>query len=130
MINGILGRIHLASDLTLLSERQFALVKEGVDCYKSLIDFKKSATPYIPKGFTSFGDNFVCAGLRKGAKAYLATWNLNGELHQEVGLDKKIGSVKVLYPQSSPVKIEHQGGALTMSFTKPYQAVLIEVEII
>ncbi len=44
MINALLQRIHLSGKITELSEEAFALVKEGVDVYKTYRDL-------IPKAF-------------------------------------------------------------------------------
>ena len=77
MINSFLGRMHLASHLELLNENNLQLVKEGVDYYNSLIEAKKSATPYFPLGFAKFRDSIVASGFETKNKIYLAVWNLD-----------------------------------------------------
>ena len=79
MINSFLGRMHLASHLELLTEEQLKLVKEGVEYYKTLSEAKKKALPYLPNGFSRWGDEFVVAGFETDEKIYLAVWNLKNE---------------------------------------------------
>ena len=79
MINSFLGRMHLASHLDYLNEHQMDLIREGVAYYNALSEMKKTAHPYFPLGFTTFGEKTVCAGLKNDNKIYLAIWNLKGE---------------------------------------------------
>ena len=41
MLNSFLGRMHLASHLEMLPERQLALVKEGIEYFDALSAVKK-----------------------------------------------------------------------------------------
>ena len=72
MINSFLGRMHLASHLERLNDHQMDLITEGVTYYNSLTAMKKRAMPYFPNGFTGFGAEQICAGLRDCNKIYLA----------------------------------------------------------
>lgn len=88
MVNAMLGRMHLASDLSLLSPRKFALVCEGISYYKKTAALKKSAVPVFPNGFASFGDLQVAAGYRFEDCVYFAVWNLGGNLSMRLCLKK------------------------------------------
>ena len=78
MVNALLGRIHLASRIFMLDEEKQALIKEGIDVYNRITPDKLKAVPYLPKGYTMFGDKFVASGLKTDEKVYLAVWNLKG----------------------------------------------------
>ena len=100
MINSFLGRMHLASHLELLTEEQFALVKEGVEYYNSLTEAKKTALPYFPNGFTSFGEKVVAAGFKTVEKLYLAVWNLGETTEITIPMDK-VKTATLAYPKNA-----------------------------
>ena len=72
MVNSLLGRIHLASHIELLDESKLALIKQGLDFYDGMIEFKKNAVPYLPLGLTRFGKKQVAAGLLHKNRLLLA----------------------------------------------------------
>lgn len=129
MVNGMLGRLHLASDLEKLDEELFALVKEGVAYGKSLAPFKKIAAPYLPLGFTRFGAPLVAAGLKGEGRLVLAVWDTAGAGKAEIPL-AGLGalSVKTGYPKNYAPACELSGEILSLRFGKVHSAVL-EIEI-
>ena len=130
MINSFLGRMHLASHLELLNDEKFALVREGVEYYNSIRQAKKSALPYMPIGFTSFGKNLVASGLLTESKLYLAVWNLGGEKNVSIPLDGITPkSARVAYPASNNLEHAIEGNELKITFTEDYQARMLEIEI-
>ena len=128
MVNAMLCRMHLASDLSLLSPRKFALVCEGIAYYKKTAALKKSAVPIFPNGFASFGDFQVVAGYRFEDRIYLAVWNLGGDLSMSICLKKKLTKVLVEYPLNSFVTVEIDGDFLRVRFTENIQACFLEVQ--
>ena len=131
MVNALLGRMHLASDLRKLSAENFALVQEGVAYSKKLAEIKKSAMPYFPLGFTDFSKDTVACGLKtneNGAgKLYLAVWVLRGnkKVVVPVGGAK---SASVAYPKNLPTAFELSGGKLTAEFSESDSARFFEIE--
>ena len=128
MVNALLGRMHLASRIGLLSAEKFALVQEGVAYYKTLSKAKKEALPVFPLGFTSFGGKQVAAGFEAQGKVYLAVWNLGGGNTLRLPLRAPVTEVRVAYPQAGPVRVRAAGTALEVAFTKPFQACFLEAE--
>jgi alpha-galactosidase len=130
MINSFIGRMHLASDLGKLSERQFALVKEGVEYFNSFSNDKKTALPVFPTGFTAFGEKFVTAGLKNDNKIRLAVWNLSGEdFTVNAPLEGKIKAVKVGYPVNWETDYKVDGNVLSVNFKKGQYARFFEIEL-
>lgn len=130
MINALLGRIHLASRIHLLSDKKQALVKEGIDLYNSLTPDKLKSVPYLPKGYSMFGDTFVAAGIKTDKKVYLAVWNLNGERHVKLDLPEiTVKSAKVIYPTTLPTTFDFDKTSLTIDFTEDIQARFFEIEL-
>lgn len=131
MVNSLLGRMHLASDLSKLSDKQFALVKEGVDYYNYLSADKKKAVPVFPKGFTRFGAKETVAGLKCGNKIYLAVWNLSKSARTvSVNLKNGVKTAKVGYPVSLPTAFDFAGSTLNVDFKDGQYARFFEIEII
>ena len=129
MVNAFLGRMHLASNIGLLSERKFSLVREGIVYFKKLNGIKKRGIPVFPLGFTSFGKPSVAAGLRDGNRLYLAVWNLGGRLRMTVPLQGDIERAEIGYPLNSSVTVGSQKNCITVVFTKKLQACFLEIKI-
>ena len=130
MMNALLGRIHLASRIHLLDNGKQALIKEGIDLYKELVPFKLEAVPYLPKGYTRFGDSFVAVGLKTDKKLYLAVWNLNGQREVKLPLPEITAkSVSVAYPKTLLTDYELEDNTLIINFSEDEQARLFEIEL-
>ena len=129
MVNSFLGRMHLASHLELLNERQLALVTEGVQYYNSLTEAKKKGLPYFPLGFTQFGAGHIVAGFKTEEKIYLAAWCLNGAKQIEVPIKENVIDVKIAYPTSAKTVIRMENGSLRMDFMDTKQAIFVELSL-
>ena len=129
MINSFLGRMHLASHLERMDEHQLDLVRQGVAYYNTLTEAKKRALPVFPLGFTAFGADRVCAGLRDGDTLYLAAWCLGQELSLEIPLGEQIERARIAYPADPAAALAVKGDRLIVTFDRPNTAVFIEVQI-
>ena len=127
VINAMLGRTHLSSDLSLLKEEQFSLLKEGVKCVEKLNAIKRIALPYFPLGFTDFSKKVVACGLKTGQKTYLALWVLRGNKEAYIPLDD-VSSVRVLYPRSLETEFTLQDGMMHVSLPQSESARLFEID--
>ncbi len=123
MVNALLGRVHLASRIQLLDAEKQALIREGMEVYRAIAEDKLTAMPYLPKGYTAYGDSFVAAGLKTESRVYLAVWNLSGERDVTLPLPEvKVKAAEVLYPQSLPTDFAWTEDSLTLHFTEDEQA--------
>ena len=129
MINTFLGRMHLASHIDLLSEDKRELIKEGVEYYDSLTPAKKTALPFLPCGFSTFGDEHVAAGLKTESKAYLSVYCLGKSGAFSVNVGKEYKKAVCAYPKSNTLGFSLENGVLTVNFTEDYQARFFELEI-
>ena len=129
MINSFLGRMHLASHLEWMNEHQLALVRQGVAYYNTLTEAKKRALPVFPLGFTAFGADQVCAGLRDADTFYLAAWCLGETLSWEIPLGERITQAQIAYPADPAAAITVSGDRLTVTFDRPNTAVFIEARV-
>lgn len=74
MVNAMLLRIHQSGHLAELSPERKALVKEGLDYYKTIRKDLRNALPFWPLGLSKFSDPWVCLGMETETKTYLAIW--------------------------------------------------------
>ena len=99
MVNSLLGRMHLASAVHLLSDEKKQLIKEGIEYYDSIVTAKKQALPYFPLGFSDFYKDKVASGFISGKTIYLAAWNINGDGEIKVPIKEyTVKSAKIAYP--------------------------------
>ena len=128
MINSFLGRMHLSSHIERLSDKKFALVKQGVEYYNSLTPAKKVALPVFPLGFADFHSRYTCAGFTANNKLYLAVWSTGGGEQLDIPVGTCYNSAKISYPGNDFLAYELKNGVLTVRFTEKYQARFFEIE--
>ncbi len=129
MINSFLGRMHLASHLDYLNDRQLQLIKEGVAYYQSLSDIKKTALPYFPLGFSKFGDKTVCAGFKNGKNFYLAVWNLGNTASLHIPVESEIAAAKIVYPSLASAGLSVKELGVDITFWENNCAVFLEMTL-
>ena len=123
MVNGIMGRMHLASDLKKLTPRQTELVRLGVAKAKQLAPFRRIALPYLPFGFAKFGDKRAAVGLMDEKKMLLGVWSL-GVTQFDVPLPRQVSECSVFYPAEDAVSVRAEGKTLHLRFECNTAAVL------
>ena len=96
-INSMIGRVHLASKLYLLDETKQRLVKEGIDCYNYLKQYRENSLPFYPKGLAQFLDKHLAFGYKNENKAILFVYNMKGKETINVKI-KNMKSCKLIYP--------------------------------
>lgn len=128
MVNAMLGRIHLASDIRLLSAEKFALVEEGVKYAKTISEVKRRASAFFPLGFVHFGAQHAAAGIAVGKKIWLSVWNLGGKKRLRVPFGAGIKEAKIAYPQALPLSLRADGEELEIIFTEDFQARFLEIQ--
>ena len=128
MVNSMLGRLHLSSDLTLLDKERFALVKEGVEYIKKLNTVKRFGKPFFPLGFTDFSRDTVSCGLKTDNKIYLAVWVLRGNEKAVVKIQGAKGA-NVAYPCGLKTEFELKDETLTVNFEESNSARFFEITI-
>ena len=128
MVNAALGRVHLASDLRKLTERQREWVKEGIYFSKSQNAFRRSAVPVLPFGFAKFGMKYTALGLTDGKKMLLAVWNFQGG-KLDVPLEGyTVKEAAIAYPKDSSAALTIQPAAIRVE-TDEMASLIIEVRL-
>lgn len=131
MCNAMLGRIHLASFINKLPKHQLDLIREGVNYYKSIKEFKKESLPIYPKGTAFFFDKEVVGGLINKDKILLGVWNTSGKPRTiKVDLSKyNVSNVNVGYPSSieTNYSFDRETECLQVNFPECYGGRIFEL---
>ncbi len=128
MVNAMLQRMNLSGEITQLDEKQFALVKEGVECYKSIREDILDFVPFYPMGIPKYGDGWLCLGMNTSERRILAVWRMNGtEDEVVIPLNGETDNVKILYPSSTCGKITKNGNEIKVCLPKNYTAIVFEI---
>jgi len=135
MINALLMRVHLSGHLAEISPERLAMIKEGINYYKSIRRDIKEGLPVWPLGLPTFQDPWVSWGLRCGQTTYLAVWRLEGS--REICripltfLKGKNVSVRCGYPAGTgcDMKWHPSSGELSIALPKVNSARLLELKL-
>lgn len=127
LVSAMLQRVNLSGEITQLNEEQFALVKEGVACYKKIRDEIAEGIPFYPLGVPDFADKVSCLGMKQKDCIRLALWCAKDAQSITVPVAGK--NVKVLYPSNTSVKVQMQKQGIGVEFAKGFTAVVLEVEV-
>lgn len=101
MINAMFLRPVISGETHLLSEEQFAVLKNGVDLYKSVRKEIPELVPFYPLGAAHFGDEWMVCGFRGEATDYLCIKHLCGaDGSIDLPLDcSEYEKIEQIYPQ-------------------------------
>jgi alpha-galactosidase len=140
MVNAILLRVHQSGHMVRISPQRRALVKEGLDVYKSIRADIPHALPFWPLGLPGMQDGWVSLGLCAGSKNYLAVWRLDSVdptvLLPLPHLRGQPVQVACIYPhkaegfphrQDCAYQWQPASGILTVTLPQPYYARLFEI---
>lgn len=137
MVNAMLLRIHQSGHLAELSPERYALVKEGIACYKQMREELKNGVPYWPVGFAENLDTWLASGSRVSEdKIYLAVWRRGGEADFTLPLAGAFSgasfTASCIYPQESRedsnlYQLDAEGN-LQLHFEAPCMARLFVLE--
>ena len=130
MINGLAGRMHLASRLYLLNDGNAALGREAVALTDALDAFRKRALPWFHGDVpTEMDAGQVVFGLREGKRIVAFVYRMSGEERIDIDAGAPVGSVRVLYPKASAVQPHFEDSRITMTMPRTYMARVIEITI-
>lgn len=129
VVNSLVGRMHLASDLAKLNKTQFELLKEGIRYYKYLTPFKKEAVPFYPNGFARKRDKFLISGLKTDEKAFIFAYVFDGGKYK-FKLPFEIKNIKIGYPSNSNIKINYceKDSTVELEFNNLVQSCVLEID--
>jgi alpha-galactosidase len=119
VINSLLGRIHLSGTLDKLSDDQMALIRSGMDVYKSIRAEIKDGIPFWPLGLPHWHDEWLALGLKTTKGILLSVWRRGGSVTVELPITalRTQGNVKVelLYPAKFQADYKWNEGTLSVT---------------
>ncbi len=134
MVNSMLGRIHQSGFLNQLPEANFARVKEGIACYKTIRQDIKHALPRFPLGLIPFDAPWAAAAMDCGTHWYMSVWRKDGEnATQEIPVivpeGKKV-KVECIYPDGLPTEyhFDEEKQALIVTLSEKLRARVFKLE--
>lgn len=99
MINAMFLRPVVSGETHLLSAEQFAVLKNGVDLYKSIRSEIPELVPFYPLGVAHFGDEWMACGFRGERADYICVKRLCGADSVEIPLDcGQYTHIEPIYP--------------------------------
>ncbi len=129
MVNAMLLRMHLAGEITKLDEKQFEIVKQGVECYKQVRSDISKAIPYYPLGVETTNKGWLCAGYNCNDKQYLVVWRTNcEESSKTIYVDTVLKQAEILYPTTDCCRMRYEKGKLEIELRDKFSGVVIEVK--
>ena len=126
LLNAMIGRVHLASKLYLLNEEKQERIKNGLTFYHQLDEIRHQGVPIFPLGLSSYMDEHLAFGLKKGNKAYIWVYNMKGLKPIRIRL-KKTKEIRLAYPLDLLTKYEVKENELIFYPEKECSARLFEV---
>ena len=129
MVNGLGGRMRLASKLNLLSEENAALVKEGVEVSKKIDAFRKRALPFFKDGRPAkMGDGQLAYGLKDVDRYIFFVYRMQGGEQIEISLGSPIREAIQLYPSGMSVPFRIDGEKFIVTMKQKYSARVFEIK--
>ncbi len=128
MVNALLMRMHLGGEIARLNEKQFAIVKEGIECYKQTRGLIPELIPFYPLGMPKYDSEWICVGFKNDSKAFLKVWRVNSTNEcLSIPLDN-VKSAEITYSNHGS-GIDVQNNQLKVRLPENMSAALIDVKI-
>jgi alpha-galactosidase len=115
VVNSLLGRVHLSGRLDLLQPEQFALIKGGMDVYRTIRADLPTATAFWPLGLPKWHDDWFSLGMavkkQEGTHEcyYISVWRRGGPESVDLPINALCGRAirgEILYPTTLPATIK------------------------
>lgn len=123
MVNAMLQRIHLSGAIVDLPQKQFEIIKEGIECYKKLRHSIPEFIPFYPLGLNSYSDDWVCVGYGYREEVYLCIWRLDGDDSIEI---PGVKNVNIIYPKENKCEITETEIGINIMMSDKYSAVVLK----
>jgi len=131
MSNTMLQRIHLSGDVVGWNDTQFALIREGIGCYKKIRNDIPKSIPFYPIGIPKYGDGWLCMSQKTDKKIRMTLWRMDDDKNScHIPLEYNVSNVIVIYPSNYSGKVIKENGGIFVSLPKRFTAVVLETDIL
>ena len=130
MVNSMLKRVHLSGEVFGWNGSQVELVRDAIDCYKSIrADIPKSV-PFYPLGIPKYGDGIICEAYRTENKIRMAVWRMETDTDEiTVPLTEIIKNAKIIYPKTPKGNVSITDKGVNVHLNERLYAVILELSI-
>ncbi|MBQ8509108.1 MAG: alpha-galactosidase [Clostridia bacterium] len=129
LVNAMPGLLYLSGRIDLADDHNFALVKEGVDFYKSIRHLIGQSRPIYPTGMHRLNDRETASlGLLSEKALLLCVWNItDGAQDVSIDLSKygvcRCSNIARIYPSTQTILPD--GGSVTLPLAAMSAAALL-----
>lgn len=127
MVNAMFRRIHLSGETPWLDKQQFAVVKEGVELYKSTRGVINNITSFYPIGLCDFNSNSFVYGFNDDIKKYLCVINLKEDKPIYIPLNCEVKNVTKIYPKDIYADVNIKNNEIIITLPEK-SAVILEIQ--
>lgn len=128
MVNALLQRIHLSGKIFDWSDWQMAIVKEGIECYKTYRHEIPLSIPFYPLGLAKQTDPFFCSAFRTPTCVRMAVWRMDGECDTVfIPVDTEYQNVRVIFPKKNKATVARVDGGISVTLEDKRSAIIVEI---
>lgn len=131
MVNGLLLRPYISGMVWNLSDDSMALLRQGIDTYKSIRGQLKYMLPFFPLGFGRVNDSQLAYGLVGKDTAYLSVFTIGSD-SAAIPLDfngRSVAKAEVIYPSPAACEFSLNNGTLNVKMPAPTCARLFKLTL-
>ena len=128
MVNALLQRIHLSGKIFDWNEDQMAIVKEGIDCYKTYRHEIPLSVPFYPLGIAKQTDPFFCSAFKTPTCVRMAVWRMDSEDDTVfIPVDTEYKNVRVIFPKKNKATVTRVCGGVNITLKDKRSAIILEI---
>ena len=128
VVNSLLQRIHLSGKIFDWNEEQMAIVKEGIECYKTYRHEIPLSIPFYPLGLAKQTDPFFCSAFYTPTCVRMAVWRMDGEdkdIFIPVKTDHK--NTRVIFPKKNNATVVRGESGIRVTLEDNNSAIILEI---
>lgn len=126
-VGALLQRIYLSGEIHKLDDKKQAVIKSGIELFKSIRGEIGSSFPFYPLGIPKSDDGIQCLGFEYKDKKRFAVWCFD-EACTEAFVPAECKEVKIIYPLNSDAEIKKENNGFKIKFRSAVSAVIAETK--
>lgn len=128
MVNSLLQRIHLSGKIFDWNEEQMAIVKEGIEVYKTYRHEIPLSVPFFPLGIAKQTDPFFCSAFYTPTCIRMAVWRMGGEDSTVfIPVDTEYENVRIIFPKKNKATVTRVNGGISVTLEDNNSAIILEI---
>ena len=130
MVNSMLKRVHLSGEVFGWNDYQVKLVREAIDCYKSIRSDIPKSVPFYPLGIPKYGDGMICEAYKTENKIRMAVWRMETDTEEiDIPFSDIIRNARIIYPRDPKGAVSVTDKGVNVHINERLYAVIAELSI-